>query len=170
MEHINLLIGLIVVVLTIVGFFSGFFKWAREAIREKSRGGGHDIRIPTKTISIAPNPSPKSTHWHLGGIAGQPLMQVVGHFLVTNITDLNIIVPFVALRKPELLGFVTVKAVNSDAHGQFHIPPGHTTDLMFLLWITPPVKNPGETLKGDVALVDQFGNRHWLKNVEFFYQ
>ncbi|HYA85665.1 MAG TPA: hypothetical protein VEI57_01185 [Nitrospirota bacterium] len=170
MEHMNLLISLIVSVLTIVGFISGFFKWGWEAIRGTIEGGEHEIHIPTKTISIVANPSPNSTHWHLGGIASQPQMQVVGHFLVTNITHLNVIVPVVKLRKPHVLGFVTVKAVNSDAHGQFHIPPGHTTDLMFLLWITPPVKNPGETLKVDVALVDQFDNKHWLKNVEFYYQ
>jgi hypothetical protein len=94
-------------------------------------------------------------------------MQVVGEFLITNITRLNIIVPVVKLRKPKVLGFVTVRAVDSNVHGQFSIPPGHMTDLKFLLWITPPVKRPGETLKVDVALVDQFGNEHWMKDVEF---
>jgi hypothetical protein len=169
MEHMNLLVGLIIGGLTTVGVISGFFNRSWEKIRGKSRGGDYAIHNPSKTIAIAPSPSPNSTHWHLGGIAGQPLMQVVGHFLVTNITGLNVIVPVVKLRKPKVLGFVTVRAANSDAHGQFHIPPGHTTDLMFLLWITPPVKNPGETLKADIALVDQFGNKHWLNNVEFHY-
>jgi hypothetical protein len=54
MEHMNLLVGLIVGVLTIVGFISGFFKWVWKVIREKIRGSDYAIHLSTKTIAIVP--------------------------------------------------------------------------------------------------------------------
>jgi hypothetical protein len=96
-------------------------------------------------------------------------MQVVGDCLVTNTTRLQVLVAFVKLRRPQTLGFVSVRAADSDLHGQYPIAPGATTEARFVVFIDPPVRERGDSFRADVALVDQFGNEHWLRNVDFRY-
>lgn len=54
-------------------------------------------------------------------------------------------------------------------YGSYMIPEGRVSYLRFDFWIMPPVRNKGETFKADVAIMDQFGNEHWIKNIEFQY-
>lgn len=106
----------------------------------------------------------------MGSVSGQPAMQIVGHFTVTNITKLNILPTLVKMKKPKMLGHVMCRNMDANVYGGFMIPPGGVTDLSYDFWITPPVRNQNEQFKTDIAVVDQFGNEHWVKNVEFPYQ
>ena len=67
---------------------------------------------------------------------------------------------------------LTHEIVHADSvHPSKHIiPPGTTTEVHSDFWLTPPVKKERETVRVDIALVDQFGNEHWVKGVEFKYR
>jgi len=54
-------------------------------------------------------------------------------------------------------------------YGSYMIPDGATTDLSNDFWIIPPYKEKGQAFAADIAILDQFGNEHWIKNVEFPY-
>ena len=125
--------------------------------------------IPKKTVIVPPNPNPHSTWWHMGSSAGSPAMQVVGRFKVTNITKYNIFLCTAKMRKPKLFGHVSVKDSKSQYHGFYEIPPTGITDLSFDFWIIPPFKKEGEAFTADVAIIDQFGNEHWIKGIDFIY-
>jgi hypothetical protein len=127
------------------------------------------IEIPEKTIIIAPNSNPRNTWWHMGSSAGKPAMQVVGRFKITNITIYSIFLCAAKMRKPRLLGHVSVKDSKSQYHGFYEIPPTGITDVSFDFWIIPPFRKEGEQFTTDVAIVDQFGNEHWIKGITFIY-
>ncbi len=105
----------------------------------------------------------------MGSEGGKPAMQVVGRFHVTNITKYKVILAAVKMKKPRHLGSVTVKDSESNYHGRYQIPPGGFTDMSFDFWINPPFKKEGESFTADIAVLDQFGNEHWIKNVHFIY-
>ena len=125
--------------------------------------------IPKRTIVIAPNPNSRDTWWHMGSSSGQPAMQVSGRFNVTNITKYAVILSAVKMRKPMYMGTVMVKDSKSNYHGMYQIPPGGYTDMSFDFWIIPPFKKQGDSFIADVAVLDQFGNEHWIKKVNFKY-
>jgi len=127
------------------------------------------IDIPKKTIIVAPNPNPRDTWWHMGSSSGSPAMQVVGRFKVTNITKYNIFLCAAKMKKPKLLGHVMVKDSKSQYHGFYEIPPTGISDLSFDFWVIPPFRKEGETFTTDVAIIDQFGNEHWIKGIDFVY-
>jgi hypothetical protein len=125
--------------------------------------------IPKHTIVVAPNPDPHATWWHMGFSSGQPAMQVVGRFNVTNVTKYAVILSAVKMRKPKYMGTVMVKDSISNYHGMYQIPSGSYTDMSLDFWIIPPFKKQGESFIADVAVLDQFGNEHWIKKVNFRY-
>lgn len=169
MEHINLIVGTAVGVLTILGFVTGAAQRTLRLLVARFAGPDTALHIPRKTLVLLPKPGRGSTWWHLGSVGDQPAMQIVGSFTVTNITRLNILPAVAKMRKPALLGHVMVKDLHSDYHGAYPIPPAGTTDLSLDFWISPPVCDEGRAFTADLAVVDQFGNEHWLKGVEFKY-
>jgi hypothetical protein len=131
---------------------------------------GVETEIPRKTVIIPPNPNTHATWWHMGSSAGKPAMQVVGQsFKATNITKYGIYLCAAKMKTPRLFGHVSVKDSKSQYHGFYEIPPGGISDISFDFWIIPPVKEEGKSFKADVAIIDQFGNEHWIKGIEFIY-
>jgi hypothetical protein len=49
------------------------------------------------------------------------------------------------------------------------IPTGGKTDLRFHFRVMPPVSEKGQSFKADIAIIDLFGNEHWIKGIEFPY-
>lgn len=123
--------------------------------------------IPKHTIIVAPNPNSLSTWWHMA--SGQQAMQIVGRFNVTNITKYAVILSAVKMKKPRYMGTVMVKDSKSNFHGRYQILPGGYTNMSFDFWITPPFKKQGESFVADVAVLDQFGNEHWINKINFKY-
>jgi len=69
-------------------------------------------------------------------------MQVVGQsFKVTNITKYSIFLCAAKMKKPRLLGHVSVKDSNSQYHGFYEIPRTGISDLSFDFWVISPVTN-----------------------------
>jgi len=96
-------------------------------------------------------------------------MQIVGDLNITNISKYGVYLVAARLRKPKAAGYVAVRAQNSNLYGNYVIPPSAVSDLRFDFYIQPPVCEQGKPFKGDVAILDQFGNEHWLKALEFRY-
>lgn len=98
------------------------------------------------------------------------MMQIVGALNVTNISTYGIFVMAAKLRKPKAVGHALVRAHDSNMYSSKHvIPEGAVGDLSFDFYVQPPVREKGKPCKADVAIIDQFGNEHWLKGLEFPY-
>jgi|GEM_PF-2945154 len=98
----------------------------------------------------------------------QPAMQIVGDLNVTNISKYGVFVMGAKLRKPKAVGHALVRTHDSNMHSQKHIiPQGGVSDLRFDFFVQPLVCEKGKPFNADVAIVDQFGNEHWLKGLEF---
>lgn len=96
-------------------------------------------------------------------------MQIHGDLQVTNICKYDILLSSAKMRKPKALGHVNVSASPSQPYGNYMIPGGAVADLIFHFSIMPPVKKKGEFFKADVAIIDQFGNEHWVNGIKFEY-
>lgn len=101
---------------------------------------------------------------------GQSAMQIVGDLNLTNITELNLALNGARLRKPKAVGNAFVREDGSKFYGpDYLIPARAMTDLRFDFFVQPPVATAGAIFKADIAIVDNFGNEHWLKQLEFNY-
>lgn len=169
---LQLAIGILVSVLTILGTVFGWFaktwRWASTRFKAKSPVGVIDL--PTKTVILIPVPRQNALWWHMGSVGGQPAMQIVGDLNVTNISKYGIILMGARLRKPKATGHVSVRAHDSNMYSSKHvIPVGTVSDLRFDFFVQPPICEKGKAFKADVAIIDQFGNEHWLKGLEYAY-
>lgn len=168
-EHYQL-IGVIAALFAILGGVYAFFKWGIDIIQGWLAPSDEvTYKIPKKTVVVLPKAGSSSTWWHMGSSSGKPAMQIVGDFTVTNLTKFNILLCVAKMKNPKILGSVLVKDFNSNYHGSYMIPGGGTTDMSFNFWIMPPLRKENESFVADVAILDQFGNEHWIKKIKFKY-
>jgi hypothetical protein len=167
LQTIYILAGLAAAILGIIGKVTGFFKWVMNLYRRIHQPSSTNIKIPKKTVILIPVPN--GLWWHMGGRGDKPVMQIVGDLNVTNISNYGVYLKGIRLRKPRTDGHVVVRSQKSDIYGDYMIPRGAISDLRFDLWVEPPVSEKGTPFKGDVTIIDQFGNEHWLKRLIFPY-
>ena len=170
MENLNVWITAVVGILTILGIVTGNFKRAYLWLRNLVLAFRPDLAVPRRTVSLLQAPHTMALWWSMGTQGDTPAMQVVGHLKVTNIAGVPIVLPAVKMKKPAVLGFVSVQAPDSDMHGEYPLEPGSCKDLKFHLWVSPAVAEEGQDLVADIAIVDQFNNEHWLRNLCFQYR
>jgi hypothetical protein len=60
-----------------------------------------------------------------------------------------------------------VRDSNTNLYGWYNIPATQSTIADVLILVSPPIGKEGATLTTDVAILDQFGNEHWIKGIEF---
>ena len=97
-------------------------------------------------------------------------MQVVGDLSITNISKYEALVRGAKFRDYESTGHVLV-APQGDIGGYSQdnsVPVNGTSQLRFVLWIQPPVRDKDQSFEADVAIIDKFGNEHW-KSLNFKY-
>jgi hypothetical protein len=165
---VGIVIGLLTILGTIFGWFGKAWRWATSLFSQKPAVGLIDV--PSKTMILIPVARQNALWWHMGAMGDQPAMQIVGDLNVTNISKYNVVVMGAKLRKPKAVGHAMVRAHDSNIYGQKHsIPQGGISDLRFDFFVQPPVNEKGKLFKADVAIIDQFGNEHWLKGLEFPY-
>jgi hypothetical protein len=99
----------------------------------------------------------------------QQAMQIVGNVTVRNICTHDTYVTAAKLKKPKAWGHGDVNDLDSQYSGVYMIPNGGMTDLWFHFWVMPLVREKGQSFKADVAIIDLFGNEHWIKGIEFPY-
>jgi hypothetical protein len=128
------------------------------------------IDVPLKTMILIPVARQNALWWHMGTMGGQPVMQIVGDLNITNISRYGLFVMGAKLREPKAVGHALVRAHDSDMYDTKNaIPEGAISDLRFDFYVQPPFTEEGKSFKADVAIVDQFGNEHWLEGLEFSY-
>ncbi len=121
--------------------------------------------VPRDTMRVVPWPD--RCWWALGRRGETSVMQVVGHWYVTNITKGEVRVVGARLVRPPTDGRVATRDAEGTLFGEYAIPPGRTTEASADFWIEPPVCQETEDFKATVVLIDQFGNERKLKDVLF---
>ncbi len=169
MEELNLLIGIILGVIAVVAYIKGFFNWLWGKIKSIVSNEDGSIKIPNKTIALVVEGTGHHCWWHMGKIGEELAMQIVAHFTATNISKFGVLPTSAKMRKPKNLGHVVTRKHDQNIYGSHIIPTGVIAELSVYFWVSPPVKNKGDPFEADIAIVDQFGNEHWIKNVEFRY-
>lgn len=160
--------GTIVILGTIFGWFGKAWSWVASHLKRKPLVGV--IEVPSKTMVLIPVASQNALWWHMGAMGEQPVMQIVGDLNVTNISTYGVFVMGAKLRNPKAVGHAHVRAHDSNIYGTKNIiPQADVSDLRFSFFVQPPVREQGQPFKADVAIIDQFGNEHWLKGLEFPY-
>ena len=169
LSQLNLVIGILIGAITILAYVKGVFAWIWEKIKSVISPSS-DV-IPKKTLILLPLPRDNATWWHMGGVGGKPAMQIVGDIRVTNISRYNILLSACKLKRPKVIGhahiFSNIGAI--EENGEFLIPEQGTCQVRISCWIVPPVKKENQNFVTDLAIIDQFGNEHWMKKVEFRY-
>lgn len=163
------MIKTLTVVGIVIGILSGVItltEWGRNQWKKFWHFVSHyRPKVPRKTVRLV------SQHhrnwWHLGSSKGKPTMQVVCDWYITNVSDVDVLICEVSLRKPKTIGHIFVRHPQQDIYGRYPIPPGCTTEASADFWIQPPVRKENEPLVADIDFVDQFGNSHRVRKVEF---
>lgn len=167
-QVIATIVGLLTALGTIFGWFGKAWCWVSQLFKPKPPVGVVDV--PSKTMVLIPVSRQNALWWTMGSVGDQHAMQIVGDLNVTNISECDVTVMGAKLRKPTAAGHALVRAQDSDMYDTTYvIPRGAVSDLRFHFFVQPPACEKGKTFKGDVAIVDQFGNEHWLKGLEFPY-
>ena len=92
-------------------------------------------------------------------------MLIYGGAVVTNITKETVRVVGSLIKRPRVQGAVWVKSQLSDVYhsNAVDIPARAIADITFHFQVAPPFKKPGRNFSSQIALVDQYGNRHWQR-------
>jgi hypothetical protein len=173
LQSLGIEVGIVVGLLTILGIVSGWFAkaWRRTCSLFKAKSTVGVIEVPTKTVILIPVARPDALWWHMGSMDSQPVMQIAGDLSATNISKFEIVLMGAKLRKPNASGLALVSERGSHICTQKNaIPLGAVSGLRFDCFVQPPVRKKGEPFKADVAIIDQFGNEHWLKGLKFPYR
>ncbi|MHB8405787.1 MAG: hypothetical protein ACYDCJ_10230 [Gammaproteobacteria bacterium] len=158
--------GVLAILGTLFGWFGKAWHWVASFFNPKESSGV--TNVPKKTLILIPVSRQNALWWHMGSMGDQPAMQIVGDLNVTNISKYGVFVMGAKLRKPKAIGHALVRAHDSNMYSTKHvILKGGVSDLRFDFFVQPPVREKGKLFRADVAIVDQFGNEHWLKGLEF---
>jgi len=169
LSYWHLIILIIIGICAILAYIKGFFGWLIAIVKKMSANGGHAYSIPKRTITLAPSRQSNSTWWHMGRSGNDPAMQISGRFTVTNISTYNLLLVAAIMKKQKGMGHVMTRKMDENIYGDYMIPGGGVTELSYHFWIIPPFKPEGESFVADIAIVDQFNNKHWVNGVEFPY-
>jgi hypothetical protein len=121
--------------------------------------------FPRRTFRLVPEAD--GNRWSLGSIANQPAMQVVGAWQVENISEVGALLVGVHIEKPYTEGRVLLEGEGGLYSSREILPARTTTRASAHFWILPPVRHEGEPFNATVVFVDQFGNKHSVRDVRF---
>jgi hypothetical protein len=162
--------------LGIIGVLTGWLKriarWFIGLFRRKPSSA--NIDIPVRFLVLAPASHGNPFWWNLGSyIGGKPAMQICGDLRLTNICKYDVFVHGVLLRLPWRRATYRAETaivkhhVRPESSSRYPVLIGGIGELHFGAWIQPPVKDTGQWFTAHVAVIDQFGNKHWMKRVPF---
>ncbi len=172
--HIALWTSALIGVGTLIAGAMKFVLWVYDQIGLRRSASGLKDAVPKQTLRIAL----KNEHaywWHMGGSqVGEPVMQVVGDFFITNIWSRPVRLPQMELRyglwgRKSVRGTIMVEGHNQ-YYGMYDIDPQLTRDSRADFWIFPPVRKPRKRFVAhSVIFYDQFGNKHRVNRLRFNY-
>ena len=171
MDKVTLIL-LICAVITALAVVFGWLEWGRKKILRVWRFiTRQKPRIPRETIKVVKHR--RDNWWNLGSINSQPAMQINGHLYVTNIFNNNIRILSAEIISPRkakkncVRNNVLTRHCKNNIYGSYKLLPNITTELSIDFWIQPPIIKENRDLKLMIVLVDQFDNRHKIKNIVF---
>lgn len=148
-----------------------FLFWVFDEWQKRKNSEG--FVVPTVTLQLCELPE-GNCWWHMGKRGDEPVMQVVGRMLVTNIATVPVRIPRVELRygflgRKQVAGMVMVsRELHENMYGMYDIEPHETRNLSFDFWVYPPVASPAEAFSPrQIRFFDQFGNCHTVKRLVF---
>jgi hypothetical protein len=169
--------ALATLILTTLGILDKLGKWLASAWRWSRRlGTHHDAAIP-KTIVAIPQSRLNALWWGCTKQAdGRLVTQICCDLNVTNTCTEEIKLAGAIFRRRR--GWFTighdvscepmVKSSRSQYHGRYELIPNRMTDVRLgFMFSVQRAPKPERDLIADVALIDQFGNHHWLKHLPF---
>ncbi|MFM0662914.1 hypothetical protein [Paraburkholderia sediminicola] len=166
---ITLVAGVVGNLSKIVSGVSQAFKWCQACLTGKDRQSG----LPRKTVVAIPQPRFNALWWSMGKMGDKPMLQIIGDFNVTNIwtDDVRLLGATIQYRRWGFLphterGDVNVQQQRGVYHGHYAISPNQTTSARVSFHFVP-VHAFKKRFTADLALVDQFGNEHWLHGLTF---
>ncbi len=163
LETIGIIVGIVAGIIVI---WTSLSNWGRSQYKKIwSFFTRYRPKVPKETIRLIPQYH--HNHWNLGSSKGEPAMQVVCDWYITNISDVDILICGVSLRKPKTIGHISVRHEKQNIYGSYPILRGHTTEARADFWIQPPICKEDEELVVDIDFVDQFGNSHRVRKVKF---
>lgn len=168
MENLNTIIGIIAGFIVICGGIFVGLKWGRATLRRiwlwLTR---RSSKLSRETIRIIPKRG--GQWWHMGSSGGQPAMQIVSRWYVTNITNEPVLLLRTSIFPFKMDGTVIVRHPEREIYGRYPILPRETSEASADFWVQPPTLEEGQVLKATIILIDQFGNEHRVKDVTFHY-
>jgi len=170
------LVSVIAALGAVLGQYFGAFDKLLAAWRWLRSKGHRSGAVPTNTLIAMPVPRSNALLWGNAKLGDQKGMQVMADISVTNISSdpLNIPVAILRYRRSwwqvvpkEVRVEPMVKDLRSPYSGAYAIPSKACTGLR-ANFIFPEVRDhkTGDFI-ASVAVVDQFGNEHWLKALRF---
>jgi len=164
----KLILEVAVAVLTICGIILGWFRKLVEFVRARfTRRPKGLIDIPKKSLVLIAGQKEYSCSWQEGEIEGNAAMLMHGTIVATNISEYSVRAVSLKVGAKIRHPMICTKDQESNMFGQFMIPSRSMSEISFNFWISPPTKRKGQSFKTKVCIIDQFGNEHWLKNLEF---
>ncbi len=132
------------------------------------------ISYPKKTLILIAKRSHEN-HWQMVSYKNKPNMKAM-HIScclnATNITkDLNIQPVVAILKKNNTKGYASARLWDEE-NGRFinMVGAGTICDLDVGFEVSKPFCKEGQSFKSDVIVIDQFNNRHTVKNILFKYR
>jgi hypothetical protein len=142
-----------------------FFGWLAGGFRRPNVS----LPIPDKSVIVAYDD--RRPDWTMGHSVTHEtdLMNLHVDFHITNVCEYEVLLVGAKIKEPPVTGDVMVEEYDGGYMGRYYIPPAETVRGVASFSIMPPVREKGEGIKADVALIDQFNNEHWVKGIEFKY-
>ena len=150
-------------------------RWIAQRRRPK-----HNIKIPKQTLMLLPVTRPFPLRWQLAQSGTRQGMYFSGSLQATNTSNYNIHVSGIKLLSPsnvelEEVDWTVAEDLNWNAatpktesyRSKRLIPVGRLWEVGFECFVTPVTGTPGQTLSAEIAILDQFGNEHVLRDLQF---
>ncbi len=100
-------------------------------------------------------------------VHGRPMLQLFADFDVMNASECKVVLVSARLRKPATEGLVRMDNPKRGVAGTYPLEPFTSTRASVYFFVALPAPPAGTNFMGDVGLVDQFGNTHWLEKIRF---
>ncbi len=121
--------------------------------------------VPTETLRMVQDVH--SSFWGLGSVGGEPATEVVLDGHVTDISGNPNRILRAEIPKPLTHADMLLLSNHHDARRPQILGPHECAEIRVCFFVQPVVGEKGKSWKSSVILVDQYGNRHKIKNCVF---
>ena len=99
----------------------------------------------------------------------EPAMSIHCEFYITNIMHFGVKICCVKINKPKVFGHIMIHEPEGNIWGGYIIPEGCTREAPINFLIKNPICKENDNIALDIYFIDQLGNEHRIRKVEFKY-